>query len=445
MLSHNHPVLASFLLVIFICCQACFVCLGAEAPDTEQVALARRILAETGVRGGLIVHVGCGDGRLTAALGASERYVIHGLDTSTANVEQARKHVHSLGLYGKVSVAQFDGKRLPYGDNLVNLLVVEYIDNVATDEVQRVLVPLGVAYVKMGETWTKTTKPWPDGMDEWTHWLHGPEGNAVAQDTIVGPPRRLQWIAKPYWSRHHHTAPSVTGFVSAAGRVFYVVDEAPAGMDGSAPDQWALVARDAFNGLPLWRKPMPEWGWKTWSDDWRCRFTIPTHIARRLVAAGDRVYTTLGFNEPLVELDAATGEVLRTFEGSQRIDEILLCNGRLILAQNKDVQRPGVGSDEGGSETSEPPVQKSVALIDVKSGKTLWNKGDYVGLRSKTGSMERISHLSICAGDGRVFLVDRDRIVCLSLRDGQELWQAPRAPATCARWSIRMAWSILPN
>ena len=444
MLFRNHPGATCLLPVILVCCQTCFVCLGAEVSDTGPGDLARRILADTGVRGGLVVHAGCGDGRLTAALGAGERYLVQGLDAGAANVEQARKHVLSLGLYGKVSIIGFDGKRLPYGDNLVNLLVVEHPGNVDMDEVMRVLVPLGTAYVKTGQAWTKTIKPRPKEMDEWTHWLHGPDGNAVAEDTIVGPPRRLQWIAKPYWSRHHHTAPSVTGFVSAGGRVFCIVDEAPAGMDGSAPDKWALVARDAFNGLPLWRKPMPAWGWKTWSDDWLCRFTIPTHVARRLVALGDRVYVTLGFNEPLSELDAATGEVLRTFAGSQHTDEILLHDGRLILAVNKDVQRPGAGSDQrrgDAPQTGEPPVRKRVALLEVESGKTLWQTGDYVGLRSKTGSMERISHLSMCAGDGRVFFVDRDRIVSLSLSDGHELWQAPRPeiPEHRMRYNIRLS------
>ncbi len=441
MFSRNHPGVAHLLPVLFICCRACSICLGAEAPHAERRDLARRILADTGVRGGLIVQVGCGDGRLTAALAASEAYLVQGLDADAANVEQARKHVHSLGLYGKVSVNQFEGKRLPYADNLVNLLVAEHLGDVAMEEVMRVLVPLGVAYVKTDQKWTKTIKLRPNEIDEWTHWLHGADGNAVAEDTIVGPPRRMQWIAKPYWSRHHHTVPSVTGFVSTGGRVFYVVDEAPAGMDGSAPDQWALIARDAFNGLPLWRKPMPEWGWKTWSDDWLCRFTIPTHVARRLVALGDRVYVTLGFNEPLRELDAATGEVLRTFAGSQLTDEILLHDGQLILAVNQDVQRPGVVSQERRGETGPPPVRKAVALLDVESGKTLWKTGDYVGLRSKTGSMERISHLSMCAGDGRVFFVDGDAIVALSLGDGRQLWRArrPEIPEHRMRYNIRLS------
>ena len=289
--------------------------------------------------------------------------------------------------------------------------------------------------------WTKTIKPRPNEIDKWTHWLHGPDGNAVAQDTVVGPPRQMQWIAKPYWSRHHHTVPSVSGFVSSGGRVFYIVDEAPGGMDGSAPDKWSLVARDAFNGLPLWRRPMPEWGWKTWSDDWKCRFTVPTHISRRLVAVGERVYVTLGFNAPLVELDAATGEILRTFDGTELTDEILYSDGLLILSLNQAFQRPGSESAGLRGEPEDPPVAKWVAAVKVRSGELLWKTGDYVGLRSKTGSMERISHLSMCTGDGRVFFVDRDQIVSLSLVDGRELWRAPRpeSPEYRARYDIRIS------
>jgi len=44
--------------------------------------------------------------------------------------------------------------------------------------------------------------------------------------------------------------------VSAGGRVFYIVDEVSRASTGSPP-LWFLVARDAFNGVELWRRPMP--------------------------------------------------------------------------------------------------------------------------------------------------------------------------------------------
>ncbi|MEA3225187.1 MAG: hypothetical protein U9Q07_04490 [Planctomycetota bacterium] len=47
------------------------VCLSAiTAVCAAQGKQAGRILAETGVKGGLVVHLGCGDGKLTAALRA---------------------------------------------------------------------------------------------------------------------------------------------------------------------------------------------------------------------------------------------------------------------------------------------------------------------------------------------------------------------------------------
>jgi hypothetical protein len=56
-------------------------------------------------------------------------------------------------------------------------------------EVMRVLSPGGVALIDF----KKTVKPWPKEIDNWTHLLHGPDNNAVALDSVVGPPRRIQW------------------------------------------------------------------------------------------------------------------------------------------------------------------------------------------------------------------------------------------------------------
>ena len=165
------------------------------------------ILRAAGAAGGLVVHVGCGDGRLTAELRAGDGYLVQGLDTDAASVNQARQHIKSLGVYDEVSVDRFDGRHLPYIDNLVNLLVAEDLGEVPPAEVMRVLCPRGVAYVKKDGRWTKTVKPWPEQIDQWTHWLHGPDGNAVANDTRVGPPRHAQWIAEPRWQRHHGSRP----------------------------------------------------------------------------------------------------------------------------------------------------------------------------------------------------------------------------------------------
>ena len=154
---------------------------------------AEEILESSGVKGGLVVHIGCADPASILALCAGDQYLVQGLDVDAERVAVARRHIQSEGKYGPVSVDTFDGKHLPYADNLVNLLVAEQLGSLTMDEVMRVLVPRGVAYIA-GE---KTVKPVPQEIDEWTHYLHGADGNAVAEDTVVGPPRRLQWTAGP--------------------------------------------------------------------------------------------------------------------------------------------------------------------------------------------------------------------------------------------------------
>ena len=93
------------------------------APNAQ--AAAREILDTTGIRGGLIVHLGRGDGRLTAALRAGDRFLVHGLDSDPNDVKDARATIRDAGVYGPVWAEHFAGKVLPYTDNLVNLVVVD--------------------------------------------------------------------------------------------------------------------------------------------------------------------------------------------------------------------------------------------------------------------------------------------------------------------------------
>ena len=126
------------------------------------------------------------------------------------------------------------------------------------------LAPGGVALVN-GK---KTVKPVPEETDEWSHYLHGPDNNAVSKDRQVGVSRNLQWIMPPLWARHHNLLPSISAMVSARGRLYYIIDE---GSMASImfPPRWALIARDAYNGVELWRRPIPNWGSAAWAASTR--------------------------------------------------------------------------------------------------------------------------------------------------------------------------------
>jgi hypothetical protein len=70
-------------------------------------------------------------------------------------------------------------------------VVAESPGKVSEAKTMRVLVPDGALCVKDGEKWTIIRKVRPDNIDEWSHFLHGPDNNPVANDTVAGPPPLL--------------------------------------------------------------------------------------------------------------------------------------------------------------------------------------------------------------------------------------------------------------
>ena len=285
------------------------------------------ILDATGVKGGLVVHVGCGDGKLTAELRANEKYLVHGLDADPSNIEQARGYIRSLGIYGKVSVEHWTDNSLPYIENLVNLVVSEDLGGISMDEVMRVLCPNGVAYIKNPDKsgWNITVKPWPDAIDEWQQYLHGPDNNAVARDTVVGPPRHLQWTTDPVWSRSHMAISTVVSVVSSKGRIFSIEDKGRV-ENPFLPGKFTLVARDAFNGIKLWSHDFSDWESVT-----RYIKDMAVQLQRRLVAIGDTVYCTPGLSAPVMAFDAATGQIIKVYEGTTNTQEFAYDDGVLYL------------------------------------------------------------------------------------------------------------------
>ena len=380
---------------------------------------AREIMAATGTRGGLVVHLGCGDGALTADLRVNASFVVHGLSTDHAVVAKAREHIRSRGLCGPVSVDWWNGRKLPYVDNLVNLLMAESPTGVATDEIMRVLVPNGVAYVRVAGAWRKTIKPRPPAIDEWTHYLHDPTNNAVAHDTVVGPPRRYQWHGTPRWSRHHESMSSTSALVSANGRLFHIFDE---GSKASIllPPKWFLTARDAFNGTILWKRPIGKWHTHLWPLK-----SGPADLPRRLVAVADRVYVTLAIDAPVSALDAATGETVRTYAETAGAAEIVVSHGTLFLS----VARPAAATATVPAApasvraiirrqrtTERDGTDRALMAVDAESGKVLWRFDSHV------------VPLTLAAASGRVFFFDGDKVLCLHAKTGDRRWASESLP-----------------
>jgi len=339
---------------------------------------------------GLCVHLGCGDGRQTAALSDSGRVLVHGLDADPAAVAAARAFVRSKGLYGQVCIEHLAGKHLPYAENLVNAVVAEGPTGraVAPKEIFRVLRPDGRVMLRLDPRydiaalkralvaagfadviasgrsgkWLTGRKPWPAAMDQWGHPRHGPDGNAASADRIVGPPRRVRWVAGPMQE--------ASNMVSAAGRLFHS----------------ALIARDAFNGLPVWSRAItPKPLRLGYSSRAAAGSVLPVALGNRLYAFSDG---------KLQALDGATGRTLRTYPASRSVREILVCGGVLVAT-----------------------CDASVEAFEAQRAERLW-------------SFSAAKPSSVIAGDGGVYMLGgaarkggRRAIVKLDLRTGRRLWR----------------------
>jgi len=379
---------------------------------------AKTILTESAIRGGLVVHLGSGDGELTAALGASDRYHVHGLAMSDADLMAGRKLVKKTGRYGRVSIVQLQGKQLPYVDGLVNLLVAENLHGIAMDEVTRVLCPEGVAMIK-GEdgSWKKTVKARPDTIDEWTHYFHGADGNAVAQDEAVGPPTRLQWLGSPRWSRHHDRMASMSALVTGGGRLFYIMDEGSR-VSIQLPSKWKLVARDAFNGVILWKRSIDNWHDQLWPLK-----SGPTQLAKRLVTADEKVYLPMALHAPVSCLDAATGETKWTYSEKGAAEEMVLVDGVLYVVVNpgewglKDFNVKLNTGDQGrvAKEFAWDKKPRELHAINASTGKQIWK------VESK------IAPLSLVANTHRIVIHDGEAVISLDPKTGDQQWKNDKA------------------
>ncbi|MFW6161533.1 MAG: PQQ-binding-like beta-propeller repeat protein, partial [Planctomycetota bacterium] len=270
-------------------------------------------------------------------------------------------------------------------------------------------------------------KPWPDDIDEWTHYLHGADGNPVAQDRVVGQPEHWQWVSEPMFMRSHETDSSISTMVTARGRLLFIEDQAPISLAGQhpLPDKWFLVARDAFNGVLLWKVPIRRWGWREWKSTWFSLRPgdIPLNLQKRLVAVGNRVYVTLGYQAPVSQLDARTGAILQTYAGTERTNEILFLDDTLYLSVLRD---DGV----------------RVMALDADTGEQRWMTDklyggslvDYYRWRSMRGRVEapKLDPTLNTATDGRVVaFIDGPHVVCLDAKTGAETWRSdfPEAEA----------------
>ena len=439
------------LLIVSAC-----VAQAADVPD-----LAKAIGKSDGCPGGLQVVLGSAQADLAIALAETGVFDTQLLVSKPDDLQRERAILIGQQASGQVSaLCDRTGYRaLPYADNLLNRIVFpDWTDAVnpavTANEIARVVAPGGMIFVDAGATehlnkvglqpkgevaaLASFTKPWPRDIDEWTHHAHGADGNAVARDRRVGPPRRYQWFAEPRWMRTHESESSISAIVTAAGRIYSIIDVAPPGLFGpkGGSGDWYLAAQDAFNGQYLWKVPIAQWGWEYWQTNWFMGRPgdLPLNLQKRLVAQGNRVYATLGYRAPVTELDGRTGAVLKTFAGTAGTNEIIV-HDDLLIAAVLNVSQGGKYAQRRGEQKAGTGAK--VKAFDRNTGSLLWEtdkfyrgaKWNYIIKKDKTpehNTFELDPALSIATDGHIVALSDDTNIVALDAKTGTQKWSRQR-------------------
>ncbi len=403
------------------------------------------LLRTSPVTGGLVAQVGIArDANGLGLVDLRETFHVRLLDTDPETVSATREQLAKAGTHGRLTAGTFDGKTLPFADGVVNVLVAVEAGEVAAAEMQRVLAPRGLLIRRDKDGWSATTRPVPRATDEWTHHLYDASGNAVSTDQRVGPPRSFRWRAGPLHMRSHNYGASFAGLVTAGGRMFHLLDEGTYLFDrGGTTERWSLVARDAFNGALLWKRPLVGYGQPHFEDVsgqpvadyiWRS----PLSLNRRLVVQVGRLYAALHYRRgPLSILDAATGGALHEIDLGGIVDEIVADGTRVVcrvrteipspakdlMKQNRRatqqaLKRKGIPGKEVRAELDGRIMDslrgqrpERIVAVDAETGEVLW---EHAG--------PRIAVQSLAMAGGKVVFHNYEGLVALDAATGEPAW-----------------------
>ncbi len=339
----------------------------------------------TGAQAGLCVVLGTTDGALESELHNGGRMLVHSLAKTEAEEKTARETILGKGLAGLVSVERATGwNRLPYTTETVNLLVADAA-HLGTDfpgdtEIDRVLVPGGVSYIRRGGSWSKKVKPQNPKYDNWTHIHYDAGGNPVSKDLAFGPPTGLQWVGGYEQNERDGNGPgasadAINGFRVAGGRAFYQWRKPEYAGRPKSENGSFITGRDAFNGVALWETPVNP-VFRAWKE-----YPFAYDVAN------DRLLTAREIGQPLVALDPVTGAETQKYSA-----------GPTLLSQGANSQGAGYWA-----------LTANNKLIQV-SGKTMWVHN------AKTGALiykyEHSRHLA-----NPVYAADKDRIFVAGAAD----------------------------
>ena len=206
-----------------------------------------QVLEKVDVSRGICVILGDTTGSLTSRLAGDTELLLYVQLKCPERVEQLRQRMDSAGFLGRrVWIGRGDLSRIHLADNLADVLIaVNDPAGISRDESLRVLRPEGKALLGNEEL----VKPFPPGIDDWSHPYHGPDNNPQSLDQISTAPYLTQFFAEPYY------APLTQVAVASSGRVFKAFGHVAFHQREEAYLS-KLVAFNGYNGTILWERDL---------------------------------------------------------------------------------------------------------------------------------------------------------------------------------------------
>lgn len=402
----------------------------------------RAMLEKIGVTGGICVLLGENTGELAIELARSSDLLIYVQSSKEQNVETIRKAADAVNLYGtRIFVDKGPTAKLNLADNVADVVIAsDGMRNISRTEVLRVLRPQGKALLDSDII----VKPFPPGVDDWSHPYHGPDNNPQSNDKVVRSPHLTQFLAEPRYAPLPQVAVASTGRIfKAFGHVAFKTREEPL--------LNKLVAFNGYNGTILWQRDLTE--------------GVMIH-RNTMIATPTRLYigddtsckvidTSTGqlIDEIIPPVDVAggtfwkwmgiEGDVLYALTGEQEQRDPTMRwrrerHGWPWNPISKGFNQPDGIKDSEKAYLAHPwGFGRNVLAIDLKTKRILW---DY-------HEREPIDGRAMCMKNGRLYVFRFGAyLTCLNAKTGKILWRktpdnAPGLFAAIGQYSNRQGAS----
>ena len=376
---------------------------GAVAGDR-----ADAVRSKIGVSRGICALLGDQEAKLAVDLARHTNLTIYVQLPTGEETEAAARAADAAGYYGtRIFVAQGNPARIGLADNLADAVVASAAVAAPKAEVLRVLRPDGKALVGQ-EDWVK---PFPEGVDDWSHHYHSADNNPQSRDRLARGPYLTQFIVEPRY------APAPQMVVASQGRVFMAFGNIAWHQREEA---WlnTLIALDGFNGTMLWKRPLSA----GIMVDRSTMIATPTVLyladeksCKLLNAATGKLQREIA---PPADLTGGTfwkwmaleDGVLYALIGPQEVPDTVSRWG----SQGHGWPWSGISKGYNSSKPYHWGFAASLLAIEPSTGGVLWVHHEEPPIDSR----------SLCMKNGRIYFCSFGKyLACVDAKTGQAIWK----------------------